>query len=369
MTTYEEAMIARGSGTPNFAEHFCRLWVLVDKRRELRKLDVSRLCQNIPSKVKNIIWRFLPSVREDEDRERMLWYVKQDHYDFGWASKEDQRISGRTDRPTNSPWQLFFGDREVMTACMIKHPQWLYIVSPKMQKNKEVVLPAVTNNGRSLKHAHESLRRDVDVVLAAVRNDGTALQYAHQFFLTDKAIILAAVRNCGLALECADVSMRKDYDIALAAVTQNPHSLRVAISSVPGGVMVSDNIVHYAVTLDGDTLRHAPYRFRGDVRTVLSAVSNYGHALSHADDPLRDDLMVVLRAVTTCWRAIAHASVRLKYHEEVKLIAARHSRLCKACRQDPQLTNATIQRDWVVYFPDRPLPLLWAPSPFDFNRI
>ena len=79
--------------------------------------------------------------------------------------------------------------------------------------------------------------------------------------------------------------------------------------------------------------------------------------------------MVVLRAVTTCWRAIEHASVRLKYHEDVKLVATLHSRLCKACRENPQLTNATIQRDWVVYFPDRPLPLLWAPSPFDFNRI
>ena len=185
--------------------------------------------------------------------------------------------------------------------------------------------------------------------------------------MTDKAIILAAVRNCGLALEFADVSMRKDFDIALAAVTQNPHSLQFAISRRPGGIVVSDNLVHYAVTLDGETLCLAPYRFRGDMRTVISAVSNYGHALSHADDLLRDNLMVVLRAVTTCWRAIEHASVRLKYNEEVKRNATRHARLCKHCRL--QVTNTTIQRDWVVYFPDRPLPLLWAPSPFDFNRI
>ena len=100
---------------------------------------------------------------------------------------------------------------------------------------------------------------------------------------------------------------------------------------------------------------------------VLAAVANDGHALKYASIPLLDDIVVVLRAVRTCWRAIEHASVRLKYNEEVKRNATRHARLCKHCRL--QVTNTTIQRDWVVYFPDRPLPLLWAPSPFDFNRI
>ena len=50
--------------------------------------------------------------------------------------------------------------------------------SGRMRASTEVVLAAVTQNGRTLEYAFEELKNNVEVVLAAVIENGYALEFA-----------------------------------------------------------------------------------------------------------------------------------------------------------------------------------------------
>ncbi len=56
--------------------------------------------------------------------------------------------------------------------------QSLYYASEEMQRDKEVVLAAVIQDGNTLQYASEEMQEGKEVVLVAVKQNGLALRYA-----------------------------------------------------------------------------------------------------------------------------------------------------------------------------------------------
>ena len=78
-----------------------------------------------------------------------------------------------------------------------------------MEKDREIVLAAVEQDGRSLQFASE-LRRDPGFLLAAVCLRGCALQFADPVFRADRGVVLTAVLQDERALQYADKSLQSD---------------------------------------------------------------------------------------------------------------------------------------------------------------
>ena len=80
---------------------------------------------------------------------------------------------------------------------------------------RSFVLAAVTQDGRALTFAHNSLKSDRDVVLAAVTNYGYALEFVDESLQEDRDVVLAAVTQDGYALKFAHPSLKSDRDVVL----------------------------------------------------------------------------------------------------------------------------------------------------------
>ena len=90
----------------------------------------------------------------------------------------------------------------------------------RLRADKELVMLAVQNQGRALRHAAKHLREDRDVVAAACRSSGRALRCAGAGLRADRALV-AGVRSEvnielnfppnfeGLVLGCIDADFCK----------------------------------------------------------------------------------------------------------------------------------------------------------------
>ena len=103
----------------------------------------------------------------------------------------------------------------------------------KEQKaDREIVLAAVSHNGRALQFATEELKGDREIVLAAVSQYCYALQYATEKQKGDREIVLAAVSKIGHTLQYATHELKGDREIVLAAVSQDWRALHWATNEL-----------------------------------------------------------------------------------------------------------------------------------------
>jgi len=100
----------------------------------------------------------------------------------------------------------------------------LEYANEKLKADKEIVLVAVTNDGRALDYADEKLKADKEIVLAAVNQNHRALEYANKKLRADKEVVLAALKQDGLALKYADKKLKANKEVVLAALKQEVSS-------------------------------------------------------------------------------------------------------------------------------------------------
>ena len=87
----------------------------------------------------------------------------------------------------------------------------------ELQSDRQIVLRAVRQNGRSLEFASNEILNDKEIILAAVSNYGSSLKYASSYLQNDKEIVLAAVSNCGNSLAFASDELKNDKEVVLMA--------------------------------------------------------------------------------------------------------------------------------------------------------
>ena len=201
------------------------------------------------------------------------------------------------------------------------------------QQDREIVLAAVKQNGRSLQFAPEELRRDSEIVLAAVKQNGGAFEYAPEQLQEDRKFVLAVVKLNGGALQYASEVLQQDREVVLAAVKQNHDALEWASEELHRDrEVVLASVKHYstllkygtdewkqdrdvvlaAVKQDGGALQYASKELRQDRDFLLTAVGLRGCALQFASDCFRADRGVVLAAVLQDESALRYADESLQ---------------------------------------------------------
>jgi hypothetical protein len=79
--------------------------------------------------------------------------------------------------------------------------------------DKELVLEAVKQNGRSLKYASEELKNDKEVVLEAVKEYGYSLYHSSEELKNDKEVVLEAVKKNSNSLDFASEELKNDKEV------------------------------------------------------------------------------------------------------------------------------------------------------------
>jgi len=144
-----------------------------------------------------------------------------------------------------------------------------------------------------LRNAPESMQADAEVVLAAVTQQGRMLQYASADLQDDDKVVLAAIQHEGSALEFAGPDHRSKRNTVLQAVKKNGLALQYAT----GGLSSDPDIVSAAIHANGSALQFAGDAFKSDAATVLAAVQQCGCAWQWAQGDARDDRRIIFAAV------------------------------------------------------------------------
>jgi hypothetical protein len=236
--------------------------------------------------------------------------------------------------------------------------------------DKEVVMAAVTQNGRALpashctdediviaavtqtwqayhhlptswqsldiildimvKHGYSGVRLMADKIaecdrertLSLVKINGDVLEFASAEFKSDFEIVLAAVTQSWKAVRHAALELNDNFKIMMVAVKQNGSALRY------GGPLVRKkrDIVMTAIKGDGGSFAYADDSLRYDRQLVMAAVKQNGSMLRFACGPLKDDHEVVFAAISTNFRAFDEASreVRLSMKTYVRDLMKRY---------------------------------------------
>jgi len=159
------------------------------------------------------------SARLQGDKEVVLTAVNQTGEALSNASatlKEDRDVVMTAMR--NTPYTIENIPRHVMTKPFVIELvqmngnilSFLSAVELPFQSDKDVVLAAVNQTGKALRHASSDLQGDKEVVLTAVNQTGEALRYASPDLQGDKEVVLAAVNQTGEALRYASPDLQAD---------------------------------------------------------------------------------------------------------------------------------------------------------------
>ena len=272
------------------------------------------------------------STELQDDRDVVLHCVKNDGYAIEHASarlRADKEIILAAARGLNS-------------ATVLK------LASTELQDDREVVLHCVKNDGKAIKHASARLRGDKEIILAWKwwRSDNL-LSFASTELQDDREVVLHCVKNdgChdGYAIKHASARLRGDKEIILAAARKGYSATVLSFASTE--LQDDREVVLHCVENDGDAIKHASARLRGDKEIILAAARKWNSdtVLSFASTELQDDREVVLHCVKNGRDAIKHASARLRGDKEIILAAARE-RSPTQCSTLPRPSFRTIGR-------------------------
>eukprot|EP00931_Biecheleriopsis_adriatica_P078142 TRINITY_DN5160_c0_g1_i3.p1 TRINITY_DN5160_c0_g1~~TRINITY_DN5160_c0_g1_i3.p1 ORF type:complete len:690 (-),score=140.37 TRINITY_DN5160_c0_g1_i3:103-2133(-) len=198
------------------------------------------------------------------------------------------------------------------------------IAPVQLPDDKDYLLEAVRQDGRSLRCASQRLRDDKDVVLGVVRQDGRLLEFASKRLQDDKDCVLAAVRKHGSSLRFASKSC------VLEALKQDGRLLEYASERLQDDtdcVLEAKDSTLKKLQQDAMSLEFAPKRLQDDEDCVLEAVSHHGAALQFASERLQQEKEVVALAVRNDPHSLKFAGQALKLDAEfLKLAGLRRSR-------------------------------------------
>jgi hypothetical protein len=97
----------------------------------------------------------------------------------------------------------------------INYVEWI-TKDDNLQKDKELMLKILKDNGAVLYLAHESLKRDKEVVLTAIKESFLVLKFADDSLKKDKGFVIEALKNSRFpedTLKDCDETLKKDPDI------------------------------------------------------------------------------------------------------------------------------------------------------------
>ena len=82
--------------------------------------------------------------------------------------------------------------------------------------------------GGALRFSSLGLQRDKDIVMAAVKQNGWALKIASEDLKRDREIVMAAVKQNGWVFKFASLELQGDCDVVLEAAEHDSYLLQYA---------------------------------------------------------------------------------------------------------------------------------------------
>ena len=139
----------------------------------------------------------------------------------------------------------------------------------ELRSEREVVMKAVSEDGRALEHASLELRGDREIVMRAVTEHGFALKHAAKDLMGDREVVMAAVARHGDALRFATEELRDDREVVMAAVAKHGMALRNATAGLRG----DRQVVMKAISQSGFSVLYATREMRGDEEVMQAALA------------------------------------------------------------------------------------------------
>lgn len=177
--------------------------------------------------------------------------------------------------------------------------------------SREVMLEAVSQDGKLLAHAAEELKKDRVVCLTAVKQNGDALRWVAAELRTDREIALAAVKQKGVVLDAA-YQFKGDREVVLAAVRQQGWALRYAADELRG----DREVVRAAVQRNRSALQFASKQLREEGLDELMRESvearPHTHGLIGDEQSSTDEAVAVEVAVVSVPETEAEGDVSIK---------------------------------------------------------
>ena len=194
------------------------------------------------------------------DREIVLAAVSQDGEALRYASPDLQ------------------ADRDIVMAAVLKNGEALEVAPPELQADREIVLAAITQNMEALRYASPELRVDKDIIQEALDFDNTnkravlakmkegiPLKYICENLRGDRDVVLAAVSHDGRALQLASPELQADKNVVLAAVKHDKEMYLIASEELQR----DKDIIREALDFDNTQKQDVLAQVTQDIRKIL----------------------------------------------------------------------------------------------------
>ncbi len=253
------------------------------------------------------LWRdYKNKIKDESAKENYLQYVKTNN------NIDDAKLE-----------ELIFGlfNHCIVDATELKDNPYKYPIANNILKDDPVTaLTVMSKVGKMLKYASKNIRDNKDIVIAAVSEDGRALEFASNRLQDDDLVANIAVNNDGVGFKYISNRLKDNEELLFTAIKQYWH----AIEHASDRIKKDKGLILKATEIVGLVLKFVDSSLQDDKDVVISAVSESPTALSHASDRLKDDEDVVLVAVTKHAYVIRYASERLQKDAKILKAAASH---------------------------------------------
>jgi len=139
-----------------------------------------------------------------------------DDFDIVMAAVKEE---GMALEQVDGKWR---NQKEIVLAAVGQNGLALKCASKTMRNEKDVVMAAVENYGKAIQYASDKIRRCKDVTIKAVQNDGSAIQYSKfPGAQKDVDVMMEVVKNNGDCLRYGHPDIRSNSDVVIAAIEED----------------------------------------------------------------------------------------------------------------------------------------------------
>jgi len=264
------------------------------------------------------------STRLRDDEEVVNAAIAQREYSATWASlrlRSDIRIISLGENLI--PYK---NDKEIVMAAVKENGKALRHASEELQADKKIIMQALKKDGRALLFASKSLKADKEVVMEAVKQDGHSFEYASKELRSDKEVVMEAVKQQGRSFEYASKELQADKDVVIATIKSGyPDVLRYH-SEITKKLRADKEVMMAAVKKNGEVLYSAHPKLKSDKELVMAAINKDGHNLYYASPALKADKKIVMEAIKKRATALEFAAKELKSDKELVMMAVKKNR-------------------------------------------
>lgn len=143
-----------------------------------------------------------------------------------YLNKDDPKITTYLFHALKEDIVYTFKNKQSIIDAIMECPDVINLIPDKYKKDKDIMLAAVSVNGKLLGQASPRLRSDKDVVRTACKNYGYALKYASTQQKADLITVSIAVLQNGLALQYASQGLRANRYIVDIAISHGIKTIK-----------------------------------------------------------------------------------------------------------------------------------------------